>query len=97
MENGEYKVGLDVLFRILQVFELPLSRFFEELPSEPEVIPPQRPDDDERILDDLRQLSDDSRREVREFIAFKRMQAAQRERRLDTVESSRLSREHEDE
>jgi hypothetical protein len=25
------------------------------------------------------------------------MQAAQRERRLDTVESSRLSREHEDE
>ena len=30
MENGEYKVGLDTLFRILQVFELSMSRFFEE-------------------------------------------------------------------
>ncbi len=30
MENGEYKVGLDTLFRILQVFELSMSHFFEE-------------------------------------------------------------------
>src|SRR5258707_15497349 len=30
MESGEYKVGLDTLFRILQVFELSMSRFFEE-------------------------------------------------------------------
>ena len=30
MENGEYKVGLDTLFKILQIFELPMSRFFEE-------------------------------------------------------------------
>ena len=33
MENGEYKVGLDTLFRILQVFELSMSRFFEEEPA----------------------------------------------------------------
>lgn len=30
MENGEYKVGLDTLFKILQVFELPMSRFFDD-------------------------------------------------------------------
>ncbi len=30
MENGEYKVGLDTLFRILQVFELSMSQFFNE-------------------------------------------------------------------
>ena len=33
MENGEYKVGLDTLFRILQVFELSMSHFFEEPPA----------------------------------------------------------------
>lgn len=95
MENGEYKVGLDVLFRILQVFELPLSRFFDEIPAEVEA-PKPRPDDDDQILDDLRQLSDESRREVREFIAFKKMQASHREKRLDRIESSELSREQED-
>lgn len=30
MENGEYKVGLDTLFKILQVFELPMNRFFDD-------------------------------------------------------------------
>lgn len=97
MENGEYKVGLDVLFRILQVFELPLSRFFDEIPAE-EAVPSPSPhtDDEEQIVEDLRQLSDESRREVREFIAFKKMQASHRERRLDRVESSELSREQED-
>ena len=34
MENGEYKVGLDTLFRILQVFELSMSHFFEEPPAQ---------------------------------------------------------------
>ena len=34
MENGEYKVGLDTLFRILQVFELSMSNFFEEPAAE---------------------------------------------------------------
>jgi transcriptional regulator with XRE-family HTH domain len=81
MENGEYKVGLDTLFKILQVFELSMSRFFEEPapPASPE--PTQAPDltaDQEQLLADWADLSDDSRREVREFIAFKRMQAEAR-------------------
>src|SRR5512135_958403 len=33
MESGEYKVGLDTLFKILHVFELSMSRFFEERPE----------------------------------------------------------------
>ena len=36
MENGEYKVGLDTLFRILQAFEFSMSRFFEEPAEVPE-------------------------------------------------------------
>ena len=85
MENGEYKVGLDTLFRILQVFELSMSNFFEE--------PAPESADNARVGDtadaaagaesaansvpfeDWASLSDESRREVREFIAFKKMQA----------------------
>ena len=78
MENGEYKVGLDALFRILQVFELSMGEFFEETPdTKPEPLPAAA-DDQESLLADLRLLSETSRREVREFIAFKRLQAEAR-------------------
>ncbi|HKC24693.1 MAG TPA: helix-turn-helix transcriptional regulator [Thermoanaerobaculia bacterium] len=90
MESGEYKVGLDTLFKILHVFELSMSRFFEEAPeiekqegpnAEGEM--PER----EQLLADFAQLSDDSRREVREFIAFKRQQAE----RFERLESSEVA------
>ena len=82
MESGEYKVGLDTLFKILQVFELPMSRFFEE----PLVEPPHKPvpavpepgEEEMQILRDLALLPDDARAEVRTFIAFKRMQVESR-------------------
>ena len=84
MENGEYKVGLDTLFRILQVFELSMSHFFEEPSAEvgPAGAPaagspsaPPAPFDDAPLARDWASLPEDSRREVREFVAFKRMQA----------------------
>jgi transcriptional regulator with XRE-family HTH domain len=81
MENGEYKVGLDTLFRILQVFELSMSRFFEEPSAEggpsgaPGAGAPAAPFDDAPLARDWAALPEESRREVREFIAFKRMQA----------------------
>jgi transcriptional regulator with XRE-family HTH domain len=81
MENGEYKVGLDTLFRILQVFELSMSNFFEEPsaeagPSDAQAAaPPPAPFDDAPLARDWSALPEDSRREVREFIAFKKMQA----------------------
>ncbi|MFI5197446.1 MAG: helix-turn-helix domain-containing protein [Thermoanaerobaculia bacterium] len=72
MENGEYKVGLDTLFRILQVFELSMSHFFEEPSGEnPDAVPVAA----DVPFEDWAALSDESRREVREFIAFKKMQA----------------------
>jgi transcriptional regulator with XRE-family HTH domain len=80
MENGEYKVGLDTLFRILQVFELSMSRFFEEESATDaeahdgaETVP--SPASADVPFEDWAGLSEESRREVREFIAFKRMQA----------------------
>lgn len=84
MENGEYKVGLDTLFRILQVFELSMSSFFEEAAPEADeaggVDSPDLEHNDEReqLLSDWTELSEDGRREVREFISFKRMQTESR-------------------
>lgn len=81
MENGEYKVGLDTLFRILQVFELSMSNFFEEPAAESEASADAAPAEAEDVkpgtvpFEDWASLSDESRREVREFIAFKKMQA----------------------
>ena len=83
MENGEYKVGLDTLFRILQVFELSMSNFFEEPAAESDPAGAELAESAEAAsakagpdvpFEDWAALSDVSRREVREFIAFKKMQ-----------------------
>ncbi|MFI5182289.1 MAG: helix-turn-helix domain-containing protein [Thermoanaerobaculia bacterium] len=74
MENGEYKVGLDTLFRILQVFELSMSQFFgEPVPVEAPAAPTAFPEDPE-LARDWEGLSPEARREVREFVAFKKLQ-----------------------
>jgi transcriptional regulator with XRE-family HTH domain len=82
MENGEYKVGLDTLFRILQVFELSMSRFFEEPAPEaadgPDATTAESPNEQELLLADFAALSDESRREVRDFVAFKKLQSDSR-------------------
>ena len=72
MENGEYKVGLDTLFRILQVFELSMSHFFEE----PAAVPDAAGENAGAVapFEDWAALPPETRREVSEFIAFKRMQ-----------------------
>ena len=75
MENGEYKVGLDTLFRILQVFEISMSQFFgEPVAAEAPPATPVFPDEPE-LLRDWETLSSEARREVREFIAFKKLQS----------------------
>lgn len=85
MENGEYKVGLDTLFRILQVFELSMSRFFEEPPAdvvETEDVPcADQPTDAQQLLADFDELDDEARRDVRDFIAFKKIQQQSRQPR----------------
>jgi transcriptional regulator with XRE-family HTH domain len=67
MEQGEYKVGLDTLFKILQVFDLKMGEFFGE--TEP---PSEREARD--LVTDFQTLSDEARQEVRDFVLFKKLQ-----------------------
>ena len=67
MEQGEYKVGLDTLFKILQVFDLKMGEFFEEIET-----PAER--DARDIAGEIKSLSDDARQEIRDFVRFKKQQ-----------------------
>ena len=71
MEQGEYKVGLDTLFKLLQVFDLKIAEFF----GESETTGPE----DRALVTEYRELSDEARQEVRDFLRFKRMQEAARQ------------------
>ena len=62
MEQGEYKVGLDTLLKILQTFDLSIGDFFEER------------DEAESLYTKFRSLSDSAQKEVESFIEFKRRQ-----------------------
>jgi transcriptional regulator with XRE-family HTH domain len=62
MEQGEYKVGLDTLIRILQMFDLSIGEFFDESAR------------DNVVVDKFRSLSPSAQKEVETFIEFKRMQ-----------------------
>jgi len=59
MEQGEYKVGLDTLLKILQTFNMNIGDFFEERPR------------DAAILDKYKMLSPSAQKEVESFIEFK--------------------------
>jgi transcriptional regulator with XRE-family HTH domain len=66
MEKGEYRVSLDTLFRILAEFKMSIGEFFEGVAKES--ITPR----DMKIIQDINSLPQDARREVEDFIAFKR-------------------------
>jgi len=70
MEQGEYKVGLDTLFKILQVFDLKMGEFFGET-AEPDAAAARD------LVSDFEALSTEAQREVREFVRFKKMQQEQ--------------------
>ena len=63
MEQGEYKVGLDTLLKILQAFDLSIGDFFEE-----------NRHNEETVIDKLKSLSPTAQKEVESFIEFKRRQ-----------------------
>lgn len=62
MEQGEYKVGLDTLLKILQTFDLSIGDFFEENEGA------------ESLYQRFRSLSASAQKEVENFIEFKRRQ-----------------------
>lgn len=66
MEKGEYRVSLDTLFRILAEFQMSIGEFFEGVAKES--ITPR----DVKLIQDFNALHQDARREVEDFIAFKR-------------------------
>jgi transcriptional regulator with XRE-family HTH domain len=61
MEQGEYKVGLDTLLKILQCFDLSIGEFFDENRTV-------------SIVEKYRALSPTAQKEVETFIEFKRTQ-----------------------
>ncbi|HEY5610680.1 MAG TPA: helix-turn-helix transcriptional regulator [Thermoanaerobaculia bacterium] len=63
MEQGEYKVGLDTLLKILHTFNLSIGEFFEE------------PSKERSLFEKFKSLSPTAQREVESFIEFKRNQA----------------------
>lgn len=67
MEKGEYKVGLDVLFRILGVFGMGIAEFFNE--GTPEVSVAEG-----EVLRRFRALDPGAQGEVLEFLKFKEQQ-----------------------
>src|ERR1700688_139150 len=68
MEQGEYRVSLDTLFRILAEFRMSIGEFFEGVAQES--ITPR----DVQLVQDFNGLPRDVQREVEDFIAFKRVQ-----------------------
>src|SRR5512132_3409405 len=67
MEQGEYKVGLDTLFKILQVFDLKMGEFFGETETDAER-------EARDLMNEFRNLSDEARQEIRDFVKFKKVQ-----------------------
>lgn len=64
IEKGEYRVPLDLLFRILQALELTLGEFFGEL-NHNRLTP-----EEQKLLNSFRALSADGQREVLDFVDF---------------------------
>jgi transcriptional regulator with XRE-family HTH domain len=73
MEKGEYRVSLDTLFRILAEFQMSIGEFFEGVAQES--ITPR----DVKLIQDFNSLPQDARREVEDFIAFKRSKEGRHE------------------
>ncbi|HEX2641709.1 MAG TPA: helix-turn-helix transcriptional regulator [Thermoanaerobaculia bacterium] len=70
MEQGEYRVSLDTLFRILAEFKMSIGEFFEGVTQES--ITPR----DVRLVESFNSLNEDAQREVEDFIHFKRAQTS---------------------
>lgn len=67
MENGEYKVSLETLFKILSIFQINIAEFFHE------ESPPSISEKDVDFLREFQKLDSKSQREVWDFVRFKRL------------------------
>jgi transcriptional regulator with XRE-family HTH domain len=90
MEQGEYRVSLDTLFRILAEFKVGIGEFFEDVAKES--ITPR----DVQLVQQFNALPDDVQREVEDFIAFKKAQG-RHTATVDTEDDTEGHREGHDE
>jgi transcriptional regulator with XRE-family HTH domain len=81
MEKGEYRVSLDNLFKILNVFDVEVTDFFEGREARSTASPQALTHQDMQTLQLLRQLSPQGRLEVQEYLEFK-LRREQIERRV---------------
>lgn len=65
MEKGEYRVGLDTLFRILSEFQLSIGEFFDDMARE------SMNERDLGLVRDFQALDESTRREVESLIVRK--------------------------
>lgn len=84
MEQGEYKVGLDTLLKILHVFALKMGEFFGET---------EKAEDAEarELGNEFLELTSEAQREVRDFVRFKKLQQQEK----PAAGSSGVSKEEE--
>ena len=66
MEQGEYRVSLDVLFKILRAFEISFGEFFGDLSHQTLTTR------EAAVLESFRSLARGAQQEVIDFIDFKR-------------------------
>lgn len=69
MEKGEYRVGLDTLFRILSEFHLSIGEFFDDMARE------SMNERDLGLVRDFQALDESTRREVETLISSKTSKA----------------------
>ena len=73
IEKGEYRVSLDVLFRLLHVFEMSLGEFFGDLAGQ------NLTAREARLLESFRLLPFTEQDEVVDFVEFKRDRQKERD------------------
>ena len=88
MENGEYKVSLETLFKILTIFQINIAEFFHE------EAPPSISEKDVDFLREFQKLDVESQREVWDFIRFKRMDEDAVSPDLESSSGSHHDRDH---
>jgi len=88
MENGEYKVSLETLFKILTIFQINIAEFFHE------EAPPSISEKDVDFLREFQKLDIESQREVWDFIRFKRMDEEEASPDLEFSSGSHHERDH---
>lgn len=84
MEQGEYRVSLDTLFRILTEFKMSIGEFFEGVAQES--ITPR----DVQLVQEFNSLPRDAQREVEDFIAFKQVQTSTDRGEREKADGTRL-------